>query len=107
MKRKQYREDSPNTSKKKLAIKISLLLLLSLLLSLTAYGAYLAKKAEHAANKAYEPIPDRAPSVWRGEDEVEPENHNISILLMGLDDGEGRKGDASLTDALIVATLNV
>lgn len=62
------------------------------------------KKAELAADRAYEVIPSRDSSKVK----VEPAKDNVSILLIGVDDSEKRgQGDGnSRSDALLVATLN-
>lgn len=106
MRRKEFKMQSKGSSKKKLALKISLLLALSLLLSLTAYGVYLTKKVEHAANNAYE-VAGQKGSTLR-ENEVKPVSDNVSILFIGVDNSEVRdQGERNTrTDALMVATLN-
>lgn len=105
MRRKEYRKTSSGSSKKKLALKISLLLALSMLLSLTAYGVYLTKKMEHAADGAYE-VAGKKGSDLRSN-EVKPVSDNVSVLFIGVDDSEARgQGDASRSDALLLATLN-
>lgn len=103
MKRKEYQ----STSHKSLILKISLMLVASILISLTAYGIYLHKKAETAANNAFEAIKDREKSQYR-EESVKPFEDNVSILFLGIDDSEERnQGDnKSRSDAIILATLN-
>lgn len=106
MRRKEFRRKSGGSSKKRFTIKVALLLTLSLFLSLTAYGVYLTKKAEHAANKSLELVENRDKSDLRDK-KVAPISDNVSILFIGVDDSEVRgQGDASRTDALMVATLN-
>ncbi|SOC34934.1 LCP family protein [Ureibacillus acetophenoni] len=90
------------------ALKILVLLCASLLICLTTYAVYLTKKAETAADKAYEEIEDREKSEKR-ETAVEPTQDNVSILFIGVDDSENRQ-EAGLgnprSDALLLATLN-
>ena len=93
-------------SKFSLIIKVTLLLVASLLISATTYGIYLTKQAEHAADQAHEEIEGRNSSSLR-DTEVEPLKDNISILFVGIDDSETRgQGENSRSDALILATLN-
>lgn len=93
-------------SKFSLIIKVTLLLVASLLISATTYGIYLTKQAEHAANQAHEEIKGRDASNLR-DTAVEPLKDNISILFVGIDDSETRgQGENSRSDALILATLN-
>lgn len=95
------------STKFSLILKIVLLLSASLLICATAYGIYITKKAEHAANKSYEEIADREQSDKR-QAKVEPIQDNVSILFIGVDDSEkrGQGSDNSRSDALILATLN-
>lgn len=95
------------SSKFKMFFKVTLLLMFSLAICATAYGVYLAKQVEHAANNAYEKIEAR-PKPQNREVKVEPEQDNVSILILGVDDSEkrGQGADNSRTDALLLATLN-
>jgi polyisoprenyl-teichoic acid--peptidoglycan teichoic acid transferase len=106
MKRKDYKKQK-KSSGKRLAIKVSLLLTLSAFLMVAAYAASLQKKAQDAANRAYEEVPERPKSDIRGETVVEPANDNVSILFIGVDDSEARRDGNSRSDALMMATLNV
>ena len=94
-------------SKTSLIIKVSLLLVASLLICVSAYGVYITKQAEHAANSAHEELEGRDVSTLR-EEKVEPVHDNVSILFVGVDDSEnrGQGSDNSRSDALILATLN-
>ena len=107
MNRKLYKKGKKKGSKKRLALQISLIIVASLLISLSTYAAYLTKKAENAADQAYEKVEGRDNSEFRAE-KVEPINDNVSVLFIGVDDSEkrdqGEKGTRS--DALILATLN-
>ncbi|WP_394188512.1 LCP family protein [Paenisporosarcina quisquiliarum] len=107
MKRKEYQTVSHKSSKKSLVLKISIMLVASMLISLTAYGLYLHKKAETAAGNAFEAISNREKSELR-EEAVKPLEDNVSILFVGIDDSEERgQGDSnSRSDALMLATLN-
>ncbi|MFJ7669501.1 LCP family protein [Lysinibacillus sp. NPDC097195] len=95
------------SSKASLIIKVALLLVASLLICVTAYGVYITKQAEHAANSAHEELEGREVSTLR-EEKVEPVHDNVSILFVGVDDSEnrGQGSDHSRSDALILATLN-
>ena len=55
MTRKEMKEQKLK-SKKSLIIKISVLLVAGILISGSAYGFYLVKKAETAAEKSYEAV---------------------------------------------------
>lgn len=94
-------------SKTSLIIKVALLLVASLLICVSAYGVYITKQAEHAANSAHEELEGREVSTLR-EEKVEPVHDNVSILFVGVDDSEnrGQGSDNSRSDALILATLN-
>lgn len=105
MNRKNYRKTK--SSKKRTTIKVLLTLAVSVLLCGSAFGIYLVKKAENAANKAYETVGDRKISELRDE-KVEPLHDDISILFIGVDDSEARGQDSDniRSDALVLATLN-
>jgi LCP family protein required for cell wall assembly len=107
MNRKQFKTTKHGGSKKSLILKISAMFLASVLITGTAYGIYLVKKAETAADNSYEAIQDREGSVLR-EEAVKPLEDNVSILFIGVDDSEARDQSESNTrsDALILATLN-
>jgi len=109
MKRNSNKKSAKGTKKAfSYFLKIAILLCASLLICLTAYGVYLTKKAETAANQAYEEVEDRDFSEKR-EAKVEPTHDNVSILFIGVDDSTERQ-EAGLgnprSDALILATLN-
>lgn len=105
MNRKSYRKSK--SSKKRTAIKIIVTLALSLLICGSAFGIFLVKKAENAADRAFETAGDRKMSDLR-EEQVEPLHDNISILFIGVDDSEARDQDDHniRSDALVLATLN-
>lgn len=105
MNRKTYRKNK--SSKKRTAVKILITLAVSLLICGSAFGIYLIKKAENAADKAYETAGDREKSELR-EEPVEPLHDDISILFIGVDDSEARNQDDHniRSDALVLATLN-
>lgn len=106
MKRSDYIQIRNRRSGKRLAIKISLLFVLTALIVVVGYAAFLQKKATDAANRAYEALDDRTKSVLRDE-AVEPLKDNISILFIGVDESDKRAGNGNArSDALLVATLN-
>lgn len=107
MKRKEYQTVSHKSSTKSLILKISLMIVASMLISLTAYGIYLHKKAETAAGNAFEILGNRNKSELR-EEAVQPLKDNVSILFVGIDDSEERDQGTSnsRSDALMLATLN-
>ena len=91
-------------SKFSIIFKVLLILAASLLICVTAYGIYLAKKAESAADQSYEEI-GRDMSSKR-DAKVQPLEDNVSILFIGVDDSEVRAQGNPRSDALILATLN-
>ncbi|WP_332651188.1 LCP family protein [Lysinibacillus sp. 54212] len=105
--KRTFGKKEKGSSKLSLFLKITLILATSLLICATTYAVYLTKKAEQAANNAYEKIENRDISDKR-EAKVEPLNDNISILFIGIDDSEkrGQGADTSRSDALMLATLN-
>ncbi len=69
------------------------------------YGSFLYNKAKAVVNEAYAQIDKSA----KRDKEVEPLKDNISILIMGVDGSDIRKGqygEAVRTDALLLATIN-
>ena len=107
MNRKKYRREKKQSSRKRLAIKISVFVALSMILVVSVYAVALKKKAVDAADRAYAALDDRVKSDLRDE-AVEPLKDNVSILFIGVDESEKRnQGDSnSRSDALLVATLN-
>lgn len=105
MNRKKYRKSK--NSKKRTIIKVVIALALSVLICGSAYGIYLVKKAENAADDAFETAGDRDKSDLR-EEQVEPLHDNVSILFIGVDNSEKRDQSENVTrsDALVLATLN-
>lgn len=104
MKRKEKKE----STRLKTSLKVLLILATSLLICGATYGIYLTKKAENAANRAYEELGEREQSAKRDE-KVVPIEDNVSILFVGIDDSEARDQGANnaRSDALILATMNV
>ncbi len=107
MKNRIKKKSKKRSSKASLIIKISLLLVASLLICATAYGVYITKQVKHAADSAHEELKGRDISALRNE-KVEPVHDNVSILFVGVDDSEnrGQGSEHSRSDALILATLN-
>ena len=107
MNRKKYRQEKKQSSRKRLALKISIFSVLTIVLVGAVYAGILQKKAVDAADRAYEALDDRIKSDLRDE-VVEPLKDNVSILFIGVDESEKRnQGDSnSRSDALLVATLN-
>ncbi len=102
MNRKNYRKSK--NSQQRTVMKVLITLALSILICGSAYGVYLVKKAEHAANSAFETANGRGKSDLRNE-QVEPLHDNVSILFIGVDNSE-KRGNNARSDALILATLN-
>jgi len=107
MKRREFKNTKKGSPKKSLFLKITVMVIASFLITGTAYGIFLLKKAETAADKSYEAVEDRKISELR-EEAVKPITDNVSILFIGVDDSEarGQGTDNSRSDALMLATLN-
>lgn len=107
MKNRTNYKSKKRSSKSSLIIKVSLLLVASLVICVTAYAVYITKQAEHAVNSAHEELEGREVSSLR-EEKVKPVKDNVSILFVGVDDSEnrGQGSENSRSDALILATLN-
>ncbi|GLC87844.1 LCP family protein [Lysinibacillus piscis] len=107
MTKRSNSKEKKKPSKVSLIIKITLLLVASSLICVTAYGVYLTKQAEQAANTAHEVLEGRETSPRRVE-KIEPVQDNVSILFVGVDDSasRGQGSENSRSDALILATLN-
>ncbi|MCM3088114.1 LCP family protein [Bhargavaea ginsengi] len=105
MKRKDYRKERRKARRRPI-LKGLIITSLCAVLCVAAYAVHLMQKAESAADEAYESI-GRDQSTLR-EERVEPLTDNVSILFVGVDDSEvrGKGMDSSLSDALLVATLN-
>ncbi|ATP39058.1 transcriptional regulator [Solibacillus sp. R5-41] len=104
---KSKHKKAKGSSKLSLILKVSLILASSFLICAATYGMYLTKKAEHAADSAFEKIDQREIPEHR-EVKVEPAQDNVSILFLGVDDSEkrGQGAEHSRSDALLLATLN-
>ena len=98
---------STTIDKKRTAIIVAVVTAVSLFLFASIYVIYLLKKAETAADNAYEDVTGREMSKFRDE-QVEPLNDNVSVLFIGVDNSEKRNQDQddTLSDALVLATLN-
>jgi len=107
MKKRSVKPYKKRSTKASLIIKVTLLLVASLAICVTAYGVYLTKQVEHAADSAHEELEGREVSTLR-EEKVEPVHDNVSILFVGVDDSDnrGQGSDNSRSDALVLATLN-
>ena len=94
-----------SSSKLVLFLKIFAILATSALICVTTYFVYLSKQAEQAANNSYEELQRDTP---KREEVVDTAKDNVSVLFIGIDDSEKRNqgADNSLSDALILATLN-
>lgn len=103
----RYKKSKKKSSKTSIIIKVSILLVASLLICATAYGVYIAKQAKHAIDSAHEELEGRDISALR-DAKVEPIHDNVSVLFVGVDDSEnrGQGSENSRSDALILATLN-
>ncbi|WP_099354858.1 LCP family protein [Fredinandcohnia onubensis] len=106
MSKKMNRHDTKRKRRKKRVLKIILIPLLLLIVAAGIYGGYLVNKAKHVADESKTELNRGVKSEKRIEP-VDPKHDNISILFIGVDDSEKRsQGEATRTDALILATLN-
>jgi polyisoprenyl-teichoic acid--peptidoglycan teichoic acid transferase len=98
-----------NERKKKKRRRILFFLIIPfLILTIVAvsYGTYLYKEAESAVNDSYNNLDGREKSDKRDK-EVNPYDDNVSVLFIGVDGSDERNfGDATRSDALMLATLN-
>ena len=103
---KQKSRVNVKKSKKRLRRKFFIIIpILVLLLAGGAYAAHLYNKAETAADNAYDDS-GKVKSDLR-EDLVNPDIHNVSILLLGIDENDDRKQkEVARSDAMVLATLN-
>jgi polyisoprenyl-teichoic acid--peptidoglycan teichoic acid transferase len=102
MKRKASRRTQ---QKKFVRRRILALVMVMLIVSGVGYAANLVFKASSAVGNA---AMDLGKSGLREED-VSPISHNVSVLIMGVDESEKRSkdyGGAVRTDALLLATFN-
>lgn len=104
MKRRDYQKLKKTRSAKHRILKALLLIAAALFISVVGYGVFLQKKANDAADRAYEALGDRTKSALR-EAAVEPIKDNVSILFIGVDESDVR-AETGRSDALLVATLN-
>lgn len=106
MNKKSNRVEVRKRKRKKRVFLLILIPLLILLVAGGGYGAYLVNKAKNVAADSKTELNRGIKSEKRVEP-VDPKHDNISILFIGVDDSEKRsQGDATRTDALILATLN-
>lgn len=104
---KKTKKTKKKSTKLFLVLKVLAILAASFLICAAAYGVYLTKKAQQAADQSYEELEERKVSPKR-EAKAEPKMDNISILFIGIDDSEKRDqgSDHSRSDALMLMTLN-
>ena len=84
------------------ALKVLVILVLTLVLVVVAYGAKLLSSADKAIDKAYTPV-KRETTINQN---IDPIKDPISILILGIDDNEDRQIGVARTDAILLATVN-
>lgn len=85
----------------------TLLPILILSISAVVYGGYLFTKASDVAANSKEDLA-RGEQSEKRITAVDPKKDSISVLIMGVDESNVRDfGDATRTDALILATFNI
>lgn len=89
-------------------VKVTIAVLTVILLSVLGYGVNLYLKAESVMTEAYEDVSEEGREKSELRDEiVDPKFDNVSILIMGIDEGDSRDDyQIARTDALLLATLN-
>ena len=93
--------------KRRKRIVLTLLPVLLLTFAALAYGGYLFTKASDVAAGSKEEL-SRGDQSKKRIAAIDPKKDSISILIMGVDDSNTRDfGEATRTDALILATFNV
>lgn len=97
-----------NKKRKRRRLLLAILIPIFLLaISAVTYGGYLFTKAADVAADSKVDLARGEQSEKRVE-AVDPKQDSISILMMGVDDSNSRDfGEATRTDALILATFNV
>jgi len=98
-------------SKRKRKKRLLIFVLVPLIVLFGGVSIYLGSvynKAQNVFEGSYEDDGSDKGSELR-DDIVNPKDHNVSILFVGVDQGGGRDGDADngLSDALMLATFNV
>ncbi|KAB8133091.1 LytR family transcriptional regulator [Gracilibacillus oryzae] len=94
--------------KRRRRVAFALVILLFLVGGVGVYATNLLNKAEEVVKDSYEDDGREQGSELR-EEEVNPQQDNISILFIGIDDSEKRSESNQsnqLSDALLLATLN-
>ena len=104
-KEKNFRSEKRKSKKRKRLLYIFVPIIV-LITATTVYAVNLVNKAEKTIADSYENN-GREKSDLRDE-EVDPSQDHVSVLFIGVDDSEHRSanGESSLSDALILATLN-
>ncbi|MGM9986032.1 MAG: LCP family protein [Bacillaceae bacterium] len=100
-------ENVKKTKRKKILLYVFIPILTIFLVGI-GYTGYLYNKANAALKNAHRNL-DRGEKSQLRMENVKPLTHNVSILLVGVDESEHRKaeyGSAVRSDALLVATLN-
>lgn len=106
MAKKHARHALRKKKRRKKIVRLIIIPLLLIIIGAGAYGTYLINKAADAAAGSKTEL-NRGEKSDRRVEPVDPKHDNISILFMGVDDSETRNmGEATRTDALILATLN-
>ncbi|MBY7142555.1 LCP family protein [Virgibacillus sp. NKC19-3] len=104
----KYNSQTRIVKRKKRKLKKRTYIILPILVAFLAavgYGTYLYVKADTVLSDSYEED-EREKSELR-EQEVDPTEDNVSVLIMGVDSSEVRENaENARTDALMVATLN-
>ncbi|MUV37290.1 uncharacterized protein JNUCC1_01096 [Lentibacillus sp. JNUCC-1] len=106
--RRTERKSTPkkHRNKKKLLLYIGIPIAI-LLVAGISYAAHIYTTAQKTADQSYEEVDrDQGASDLR-ESAVDPVEDNISVLILGIDDGEERTEDGHFrTDAMMLATFN-
>lgn len=99
-----------NKKKKKNKKKILLFLVIPLtiiFLAVLSYGFHIYTTAQKAVESSYDNVGRENGTSQLRDEAVSPVNHNVSVLIIGVDDSENRGYDSkSRSDTLILATFN-
>lgn len=84
------------------SLKVLLILVLTTVLVIVAYGAKLLSSADKTLDNAYTPV-KRETTI---NDGIDPIKDPIAVLVLGIDDNEDRQLGVARTDAMLLATVS-
>lgn len=93
------------TRKKKIYLCVVLPIAI-ILAAITSYGIHIYTKAENTVEGSYEDIDREDKTSDLRDEEVNPIEDNVSVLIIGVDDSEKRDYEKTRSDTLMLATFN-